>query len=610
MDKGTFEYEIRKDVRNNPIVREVDERRQRELWQSLGIGVVLVLVLLFSAWQHFELLRHGYRLEQMQRERAAESDINRHLRLEMETLRAPQRIEKLATERLGMVAPDDDEAIVLERVAPPSAARASRVVACTVTGGFAWPFRLILHWRPTLEQPPARGGGRARRCGSLAIEARLVVPAGRAARRSGGARRAAADAHGRSAGQARRDLRSQRPPARLQRRRRHDLRGADRDRRCRQDRRPRSASALDDCTREDRERSCVERLGAAAAVRLRAPARRRRCRRSASRRSSSRASASCKESRRFYPNRELAAHLLGYVGVDNVGLGGLEATYDKTVRGREGKLLVQTDARRHAFSRLERPPTAGGSLELTIDEHLQHIAERELRAGVEARARRRRHGGRHGSAHRRDPRDGELADVQPERVQRGAENAARRNRAVQDLYEPGSTFKIVTASAALEEKVMTPDELIDVSAGDDPLRQPRRSTTCIDYGVLSFTDVIVKSSNVGAIKVGLKLGAERMGLYVRRFGFGRPIVAGFSGREPGHRLGAVEAERQRAGVGVDGLPGRRDAAADGGGGQRRRQRRHAVRAARRPRDRQRRRSARWSTPKVVRRAIIPRPRRR
>ena len=123
MDKGTFEYEIRKDFRNNQIVREVDERRLRDLWQSIGIGVVLVVVLLFSAWQHFELLRHGYRLEQMQRDRAAESDINRHLRLEMETLRAPQRIEKLATERLGMVTPGDHEAVVLERVAttPPPA---------------------------------------------------------------------------------------------------------------------------------------------------------------------------------------------------------------------------------------------------------------------------------------------------------------------------------------------------------------------------------------------------------------------------------------------------------------------------------------------------------
>jgi cell division protein FtsL len=111
----SFEYAIRKDVRNNPIVREVDEERQKELWQSVGIVVVLVLVLMFSAWQHFELLRHGYRLEQMQREHAAEDDINRHLRLEIETLRAPQRIEKLATDRLGMVAPAADEAIVLER---------------------------------------------------------------------------------------------------------------------------------------------------------------------------------------------------------------------------------------------------------------------------------------------------------------------------------------------------------------------------------------------------------------------------------------------------------------------------------------------------------------
>ena len=89
-----------------------------------------------------------------------------------------------------------------------------------------------------------------------------------------------------------------------------------------------------------------------------------------------------KESKRFYPNRELASHLLGYAGLDNVGLGGVEAAYDKVVRGREGKLLVQTDARGKAFNRLERAPTAGGSIELTIDAQLQYIAERELRAGV------------------------------------------------------------------------------------------------------------------------------------------------------------------------------------------------------------------------------------
>jgi cell division protein FtsL len=117
MSEG-FEYAIKKDVRNNPIVREVDERRQRELWRSVAIGLFLVVVVLFSAWQHFELLRHGYRIEQMQRERAAEEDINRHLRLEIETLRAPERIEKLATESLHLVAPKHDEAIVIERVVP------------------------------------------------------------------------------------------------------------------------------------------------------------------------------------------------------------------------------------------------------------------------------------------------------------------------------------------------------------------------------------------------------------------------------------------------------------------------------------------------------------
>jgi cell division protein FtsL len=116
----SFEYAIKKDVRNNPIVREVDRDRQREMFRSVAIGVFLVSVLLFSAWQHFELLRHGYRLEQMQKERAAEEEVNRHLRLEIETLRSPARIERLATGRLRMVAPGPDDAAVIERVLPSS----------------------------------------------------------------------------------------------------------------------------------------------------------------------------------------------------------------------------------------------------------------------------------------------------------------------------------------------------------------------------------------------------------------------------------------------------------------------------------------------------------
>jgi hypothetical protein len=121
----TFEYAIKKDVRNNPIVREVDRERHREMWRSVALGVFLVTVLLFSAWQHFELLRHGYRQEEMQRERAAAAEINRHLRLEIDTLRSPGRIEELATQPepggLAMVTPGPGEATVIERVMPADA---------------------------------------------------------------------------------------------------------------------------------------------------------------------------------------------------------------------------------------------------------------------------------------------------------------------------------------------------------------------------------------------------------------------------------------------------------------------------------------------------------
>jgi cell division protein FtsL len=122
-----FEYAIKKDVRNNPIVREIDERRLREQWRSVALGVVFVAVLLFSGWQRVELLQHGYRLEQMQKARGNEEEINRHLRLEVETLKAPQRIEAIALGRLKLVAPETGAAIVIERVVPPEPPPASVV---------------------------------------------------------------------------------------------------------------------------------------------------------------------------------------------------------------------------------------------------------------------------------------------------------------------------------------------------------------------------------------------------------------------------------------------------------------------------------------------------
>jgi cell division protein FtsI (penicillin-binding protein 3) len=242
-----------------------------------------------------------------------------------------------------------------------------------------------------------------------------------------------------------------------------------------------------------------------------------------------------KESRRFYPKKELAAHLLGWVGVDNTGLDGLEAAYDSRIRGKAGKVLVQTDARRHAFSRIDRPPTAGATIELTIDEYLQYVAERELHAGVVAS----RAAG--GSVIIMNPHTGEILAMANEptfnpNVYRDSLEIERRNRAVQDLYEPGSTFKVVTVSAAIEENVMPIDTMIDTHPG--MIQIPGRSKPITeashhDYGVLSLRDVIVRSSNVGAIKIGLRVGTDRLSRFVSLFGFGRPVSPDFPGESPG-----------------------------------------------------------------------------
>lgn len=113
-----FEYAVRKDVRNNPIVREVDAERQTAMRKSLGLAVLLVIAIMFWAWQHFELVRHGYRLDEIQRAQAVEEDVARHLRLQVETLRSPKRIETLARGRLNLVTPTREDAIVIERVVP------------------------------------------------------------------------------------------------------------------------------------------------------------------------------------------------------------------------------------------------------------------------------------------------------------------------------------------------------------------------------------------------------------------------------------------------------------------------------------------------------------
>ncbi len=238
-----------------------------------------------------------------------------------------------------------------------------------------------------------------------------------------------------------------------------------------------------------------------------------------------------KENRRYYPKRHLAAHLLGYVGIDHSGLGGVESAYDDQIRGRPGKILIQIDARRRAFSRVERPPTVGANLALTIDQNLQYIAERELREAVQT------HRAAGGTVVMMDPHSGELLALaneptfNPNAFGRTGD-VVRRNRATQEIYEPGSTFKVVTASAALETGVMDPQDSVDVSAG--LIRFGSRVVRDVyRYDKLSFADVIVKSSNVGAIKVGLAVGADRLGRYVHRFGFGQLLSPDFRGESPG-----------------------------------------------------------------------------
>ena len=239
-----------------------------------------------------------------------------------------------------------------------------------------------------------------------------------------------------------------------------------------------------------------------------------------------------KESRRYYPKKDLAAHVLGYVGLDNTGLAGLESTFDARIKGREGKMLLQTDARRHAMSsREERPPTAGDGLELTIDEYLQYVADRELRIGVAENA------ASGGAAIILQPNTGEILALanwptfNPNAFN-NSDLVARRNRAVQDLYEPGSTFKVVTASAAVEEGLIRTSDPIDCSPGYITFGS-RVIRDTHEYGVLPFIDVIAKSSNVGAIRVGMKVGPTRLGQYINRFGFGQTLSPDFRGENAG-----------------------------------------------------------------------------
>jgi len=238
-----------------------------------------------------------------------------------------------------------------------------------------------------------------------------------------------------------------------------------------------------------------------------------------------------KENRRVYPQRELAASVLGYVDVDEKGIGGIEYSLDKQIRGRPGKMMVMADGRRRRYDRSESAPDPGASVTLTIDETIQYIAEKELdRAISETHAKA-------GTIVVQDPNSGELLAVANWPVfdpnNAGAySDESRMDRAVAAAYEPGSTFKVITLTGAIEHGVAKPDLLIDCQMGQI-LVAGRLIHDWKKFGVLSVRGILANSSDVGAIKVALRLGAPKFYDTIRDFGIGQPTGIELPGENHG-----------------------------------------------------------------------------
>ncbi len=226
-----------------------------------------------------------------------------------------------------------------------------------------------------------------------------------------------------------------------------------------------------------------------------------------------------KESKRFYPKRELASHVLGFVNLDDKGGSGLEYRFNDKVGGTPGKVVVITDARGRSFHRLEQPATTGSHLTTTIDQNIQYIVEKELMETV----RRTKAAGM--SVIVMDPGNGEILAManypqfNPNEYGKYAQ-INFRNRAISHVYEPGSTFKVVTAAAALEENLTYLEEEIDCQMGSIVLFG-HRIRDHKPFGVLTVREIMQFSSDVGIIKLGLRLGDERFASYIDRFGFGK-----------------------------------------------------------------------------------------
>jgi len=231
------------------------------------------------------------------------------------------------------------------------------------------------------------------------------------------------------------------------------------------------------------------------------------------------------ESQRHYPNGSLAAHVLGSVDHEERGNAGIEMSLDRDLRGRAGAEMMLTDVKRRGIdSQLSSQAHAGMALTLTIDSRIQFAAEREIAKAVQLQHART------GSVVVMNPNNGEILALanypsfDPNQPPKPGENPASRfDLAVSVPFEPGSVFKVVTLSAALETTSLRPDS--PINCGNGVLRLPGRviHEAHHGFGTLAMHEVLERSSNIGAIQIGLRVGPQNMYEYARRFGFGSPI---------------------------------------------------------------------------------------
>jgi cell division protein FtsI (penicillin-binding protein 3) len=237
------------------------------------------------------------------------------------------------------------------------------------------------------------------------------------------------------------------------------------------------------------------------------------------------------ENKRFYPKADLASHVLGFVDVDEKGLGGIEYALDSQIRGKSEKIVMMADARQRWFDGAEARRDRGANVVLTLDEKIQYIAERELAAAInKTRALA-------GTVVVMNPNNGELLAVANwptfnPNAATGTPAEARMNRAISVLYEPGSTFKLITLAAAFDQGMTNPDEVFDCENGATYVAG-HRIHDHKRFGLLTVSDILAQSSDVGAIKIAERLGAPKFYDYIHSFGFGAPTGVDMPGESRG-----------------------------------------------------------------------------